>query len=82
MQAALTLLQEKYPHIVILGCIAHLMNLLVGDVLKSRSASQIITNAKSIIKKIEKSHALGALISGLQKEQGIKTSLKLPGKTR
>lgn len=82
MQAALKLLKNKYPHIETLGCIAHLMHLLCGDIIKCASAKAIINTANHIIKRIKKAHKLSALFSKLQKEKGINCALKLPGKTR
>lgn len=82
VQAALNQLHDKYPHIVTLGCIAHLLNLLSSDIGKCDSVYRIITHFKAIIKKVKKSHKLSALLVTIQKEKNIKVSLKLPGKTR
>lgn len=76
-QAALKLVIEKYPHIVTMGCISHLMNLLCGDVMKCASAKQIISTCKSIIKKIKRSHKLTALVKQLQSQNKINCALKL-----
>lgn len=82
VQAALDKIHEKYPHIVTLGCIAHMLNLLSSDIGKCKSVQKIITNSKAIIKKVKRSHMIGALLSKIQNENNIKSSLKLPGKTR
>lgn len=82
MKAGLEQLQEKYPHIVVLGCVSHLMHLLFGDIMKCQSAKRPVAVATTIIKKVKRSHKLGALFSKIQKEKSINISLKLPGKTR
>ncbi|CAG8792995.1 14582_t:CDS:2, partial [Gigaspora margarita] len=45
MKAAWKIIEEKYPHIICLGCSSHVINLLIGDILK-------ITEIKSIIEEI------------------------------
>lgn len=82
MQAALTLLNQKYPHIVSLGCVSHLMHLLCFDIMKCESAKKIQADVNRVIKKIKKSHLLNATFTAIQKDKQIQTALKLPGKTR
>lgn len=82
VQCALKLLNEKYTHIIPLGCVSHLMHLLCGDIMKSTSSKQIFSSAKFIIKKVRRSHLLCALFSKIQKENDIVCALKLPGVTR
>lgn len=50
--------------------------------MKCQSAKKPIAVVTTIIKKIKRSHKLGALFSKIQKQKNINISLKLPGKTR
>lgn len=84
MKAALTILNEKYPHIVPLGCIAHLLHLLCSDILGCETVKSFFVGAIEIVKKIKQSHVLHALFDEISGEKKFKdrVSLKLPGKTR
>lgn len=84
MKASLAILKEKYPHIVPLGCIAHLLHLLCSDILGCETARQFLQSVIDIVKKIKNSHVLKALFDEIAKEKNPKggLSLKLPGKTR
>lgn len=84
MKAALTLLKEKYPHIVPLGCIAHLLHLLCGDILGCPTVKNFFAEVITIVKTIKNSHILKALFDEISSEKRFKDqiSLKLPGKTR
>ncbi|CAH1112832.1 unnamed protein product [Psylliodes chrysocephalus] len=81
MRAALALVKEKYPSIIPLGCLAHLLHLLCEEILKYNSFMATVT---SIVKTIKNSHVLKALFGRFQLEKSQKTrvSLKLPGQTR
>lgn len=84
MKAALTLLKEKYPHIVPLGCIAHLLHLLCGDILGCQTVKSFFAEVITIVKTIKNSHILKALFNEISSEKRFKDriSLKLPGQTR
>lgn len=84
MKAALTLLKEKYPHIVPLGCIAHLLHLLCGDILGCQTVKSFFAEVITIVKTIKNSHILKALFDEISSEKRFKDriSLKLPGQTR
>jgi ABC-type Zn uptake system ZnuABC Zn-binding protein ZnuA len=61
MKKAWKLLAVKYPKVVFLGCIAHSLNLLVGDIMKLPWADSIMKNGKKIVKYF-KSHQIPAAI--------------------
>lgn len=82
MQAGLRVATAKYPHIQVMGCKAHALNLLSKDFLNLPSAKGLFTKAKSIINKIKKSHRLHSIFLQKQEEKKIKTSLKIPPDTR
>lgn len=84
MKAALTLLKEKYPHIVPLGCIAHLLHLLCGDILGCQTVKSFFAEVITIVKTIKNSHILKALFDEISSQKRFKDriSLKLPGQTR
>ncbi len=50
MKKAWRILEVKYPKIIFLGCIAHNLNLLVGDIMKLQWAANIMNDSKQIIK--------------------------------
>ena len=83
MKKAWRILEIKYPEIIFLGCIAHSLNLLIGDIMKIPWADDIIKNGKKIVRYF-KSHQVPAAI--LKRHQlsnyNKQISLKLPVKTR
>lgn len=88
MTASWNLLTEKYPNSMFscYGCAAHILNLLIHDILKIKTYDSIAVKSKLIIKTIKKSHILNATLSSIQKKnftnkREIKT-LKLPVITR
>lgn len=85
MKAALHIVKDKFPHIVPLGCLAHLLHLLCSDILGCQTAKTFIANAVAVVKTITHSHILKALfdeISAADKMFKDRISLKVPGKTR
>lgn len=82
MQLGLRKGTAKFPHIEIIGCKAHTLNLLCQDLLALSSANKIFGQAKFIIKKIKKSHVLNSLFMQKQREKKIATALKIPPDTR
>lgn len=83
MLKATKILTTKYPHITSYGCAAHVLNLLIGDILKVNSISLVKTEANNIVKQIIRSHYVLAKFTKLQKQKSITNiSLKLPRKTR
>lgn len=85
MKAALHMIKGKFPHIVPLGCLAHLLHLLCSDILSCQTAHAFIANAVQVVKTITHSHILKALfdeILAADKKFKDRISLKVPGKTR
>lgn len=84
MKAALNLVKVKFPHIVPLGCLAHLLNLLCSDILGCQTIKIFMANAVEVVKTVKHSHILQALFDEISAEKKFKDriSLKFPGKTR
>lgn len=84
VKAALTIVREKFPSIVTVGCLAHLLHLLCADILRCTTVKNFMANVVDIIKTVKKSHILQALFSHIQSEKKFKDriTLKLPGNTR
>src|ERR1043165_9283166 len=49
MKAAWRIIEEKHPNIVCLGCNSHIINLLIGDILKIDEIKVVVNNAKVIV---------------------------------
>jgi hypothetical protein len=80
---ATKILTTKYLHISSYGRAAHVLNLLIGDILKVNSISLVKREANNIVKQIIRSHYVLAKFTKLQKKKSVTNiSLKLPGKTR
>lgn len=83
MKKAWKLLAIKYPKIIFLGCIAHSLNLLIGDIMKISWAHNIIKNGKKIVKYFKSHQVPAAILKRYQLSNYNKQiSLKLPVKTR
>lgn len=62
------------------GCLAHGLNLLLGDILKIQDFKTVIDETKLVIKEVRSSHILKAILTEKQGKESI--SLKLPVVTR
>ncbi|CAB5390292.1 unnamed protein product [Rhizophagus irregularis] len=83
MKKAWKLLAIKYPNIVILGCVAHSLNLLIGDIMKLSWVDSTIKNGKKIVKYFKSHQIPAAVLKRYQRSSYDKQiSLKLPVKTR
>lgn len=84
MQSALSIVKERFPHIIQLGCLAHLLHLLCGDILGCATVKTFMATAIDVVKTVKNSHLLKAIFDRLQSEKKFKDriSLKLPGTTR
>lgn len=58
MVKARNIIHEKNKHISVYGCIAHTLNLLIGDISKMRTMASLEDDAKTIVKEINNSHVL------------------------
>lgn len=50
MQAALSLLQSKFPWIVPLGCVSHWLHLFCNDIMHCKNAKKLVSNAMTVVK--------------------------------
>lgn len=84
MRAAWRQIQAHYNHIDCIGCAAHGLNLLFGDIMKINCFKTFFTQCKNVIKHINRRHVCLAVFEELQKEKygSQYTTLKLPSKTR
>ncbi|CAB4384791.1 unnamed protein product [Rhizophagus irregularis] len=83
IKKAWKLLAIKYPNIVFLGCVAHSLNLLIGDIIKLPWADSTIKNGKKIVKYFKSHQIPAAVLKRYQRSSYDKQiSLKLPVKTR
>lgn len=83
MKKAWRILEVKYPKIIFLGCIAHNLNLLVGDIMKLRWAANIMNDSKQIIKYFKTHNIPSAILKRHQiASYSTQISLKYPVKTR
>lgn len=86
MKRGWQILQEKYDgkQILIYGCVDHILNLLVKDVVTVTSIDTVLKSGTSVVKEVKASHLLTSLFTKIQKQDTKKVTitLKLPGKTR
>ena len=73
---------KDIAHILNIGCCAHGLNLLLGDICELRTLDYLIKKAKKLINTIKQKHVLNAMLIIKQKESKLSCTLKLPGKTR
>ncbi|CAG9792169.1 unnamed protein product [Diatraea saccharalis] len=76
------LLNEKYANVTWIGCLAHTLNLLIGDVIKVNVVLAIFHYVVEVVKKISKSHILKSEFKRLSEDKSINVALVLPVKTR
>ncbi|CAB4374618.1 unnamed protein product [Rhizophagus irregularis] len=83
MKAAWKWIEEKYSHIVCLGCNSHIINLLIGDILKIDEIKDIVNNAKMIMNYFKSHIQAAAKLKRIQIENYNKEiALVLPTLTR
>ncbi|CAG8781221.1 1271_t:CDS:2, partial [Racocetra fulgida] len=81
MQLAIRLISSKYPSIVPIRCIAHLLNLITSDIIKIKFAKNILSKCQVIIKHFRTVYRAGAIFKEELIEQliiggGLKSSYK------
>jgi Protein of unknown function (DUF 659) len=83
MKAAWRIIEERYPSIVCLGCNSHIMNLLIGDILKIDQIKSVVENAKKLVNYFKGHVQAAAKLKRIQKENYSKEiALVLPALTR
>ena len=60
MQAAWAIIEAKYPHIHCNGCAAHVMNLLIKDILSIDALKAVMTKATAVVKVIRRTQRIKA----------------------
>ena len=85
MRAAWRILEEEFPHLCCYGCAAHGLQLLMNDLAKTSTVSDVVNASTAVIKEIKRSHKLSAILenkaSSMQTTTAV-SSLKLPVPTR
>lgn len=76
------LIRNKYPNIIHLTCLAHTLNLIVGDFMKCASISKLMATIIAYVKTIKHSQLLTATLSNIRSASDMKAALQLPVKTR
>lgn len=84
MKAAGRILKSKYPNINIIGCAAHGLNLLFGDIIGLPTFNDIYKKSKDIVKYFKRTQVVSAVFHAKQKSKfgSHATSLKLASATR
>lgn len=76
------LISAKYKQTIWIGCLAHTLHLLIGDILKLTSIRNHFSYIVEIIRSIQKSQILIAEFRKIADEKSMDVSLHLPVKTR
>nr|CAG8479006.1 9870_t:CDS:2 [Entrophospora candida] len=83
MKKAWKLVAIRYPNVFFLGCVAHSLNLLIGDIMKLSWADTTMKNIKRTVKYFKSHQIPAAILKQYQLSNYNKQiSLKLPVKTR
>src|SRR6266498_2931146 len=83
MKAAWKIIEGKYSNIICLGCNSHIINLLIGDILKINKIKVIVNNTKMIVKYFRSHIQAAAKLKRIQIENyNKKILLVLPAFTR
>lgn len=69
MKLAWQLLQEKYPHLIIFGCLAHGLNLLAKDIINLNTIQTILSKCKVIVKLFKNHHVANQTLKAIQKKK-------------
>lgn len=80
MQAAWKILEEHNPQMTCNGCVCHVLNLLVKDLLKTRD--NLMKQAEHIISFINNHHLVFAMFQALMEAENVTRRLITPIKTR
>ena len=80
MKAAWEVVRTTYPHIVTIGCTAHGLNLLLGDICELITLDNLMKKSKKLIKTIKHKHILNAMFIKKHKESKLSYALKISRK--
>lgn len=83
MKMAWKKIQEKYPHILTYGCVAHCLNLMAKDLLRLSSFDKIFKQTKKIIQFFRNKHIPRQVLRKVQlEENSTEIALIVPSETR
>lgn len=82
MRRAWQLIESEFPHISVNGCGAHVMNLLIKDIMEINAHKNVASNASKIIKFVNNHYIVSAKFEDIRKELGVAHKLSLPVATR
>jgi hypothetical protein len=79
MKVAWRIIEENHPNIICLGCNSHIINLLIGDILKIEEIQVVVNNAKMIVNYFKSHVQAAAKLKHIQIDNyNKKISLVLP----
>ena len=83
VRSARKIIQEKFPRIENIRCVAHAINLIACDIVKEKFGDRLLRCVNILASFFRNSHQAGSKLSQLIKEKGINGGgLKLYCKTR
>ncbi|KAG5666047.1 hypothetical protein PVAND_017768, partial [Polypedilum vanderplanki] len=82
MRAAWNLIERSYPHISCNGCSAHMINLLIKDILELEPNNNIIKECQKIIKYVNNHDFVNAKYEEIRKELNVTQKLSKSVNTR
>jgi hypothetical protein len=81
MKAALSKVEESYPHITLIGCAAHALNLLLKDIMALKTMHTLYKRANEMVIYVKGYQVIAAIYLTKQSEKNKSTTLKLPSNT-
>ena len=82
MRAAWNLIEFNYPHIACNGCSAHVVNLLISDILRLETFANTTKDAQKVIKFVRNHAFVKAKYEEIRKELNVSKKLSMPVPTR
>lgn len=68
IQAAFNKVEESLPHVIVLRCVNHTLNLLCKDITKVPSIATFINDSNEVVSHIKKSQVLNTLFNKMKKK--------------
>ena len=66
MKAAWGIVQDTFPHITPIGCAAHGLNLLLGDIMNLQTMQTLYKKAKKVVKHVKNKQVISSTYGTLQ----------------
>lgn len=82
MRSAWKLIETRFPHISVNGCAAHVVNLLIKDILDNPDYSKSMKEAEKIIKFVTNHHIVKVKYEEKRKSAKVPRTLSMPVVTR